>query len=321
MFARHPLTRAALYAGLRVFSLWGIAAVAATPAQSLHDQAEAAHKADLPNSAVIAEALQALYGKDAQIGTDKTTGQTFAIWKATPTINIQLFPHEDAEASVISSVILALPISIRDSKEHLVLTESGPYSTEEKAATNRCHACAGVLGGILLKEQSGSWRADVKSLHIATFGAWGQIPNGQLILIGPDKYGIRFDLSDVHQGDTDDEMVIVGIVGGEFKNILEIATGESDEEGTCEGVQQDSREGGEKFDERLWCYEFNSNYQFVAETDSGYYDLVIRYWGTKADFSIKVPVGMKISDVSRTETYRWDGKGYKLVSSVKTPPQ
>lgn len=272
--------------------------------------------------AFVVKALQLLYGSDAEIGTNKDTGRAFAIWKSTPAIDAELFPHADPTGAVMSVVNLALPISVGGAKEYLVLTASNPYSVEEKAATNGCHGCVATLGGIVVSEQKGTWKADIKNLHIADLGSWGQVPEGQLVLIGPDRYGVRFDFDDVHQGDTNDWTIFVGVVGKELTKILDIDTGNSDTQGTCADEQQDATDGKEKFDSKLWCYGYSSDMQFVAGAGLDYYDLEVRYTGTDADFNVQLPNGMKITDVSRVETYKWDdGGGYKLTKSVKSKPQ
>jgi hypothetical protein len=273
------------------------------------------------DSLLTTKALQLLYGNDAEIQVDKTSGQISAIWKPTPEINDQLFPDGETGPEVRSIVNLVLPIGISGVKRYLILTASSPYFPDKKEPLYDCHGCSAALGGAVITVDQGTWKATVKSLHIDNFGAWGSIPSGQMILIGPSAFGVRFDLDYTDQGDTNSSMVIVGQVGNELKTILDIPTAASDTEGSCADTAEEAKGQGKKFNPKLWCYEYVSDYRFIMHPGSDIYDLVVNYAGTDDDENSQVPEGMKIVDVTRTDTYSWDGAKYILASSKKGATQ
>jgi hypothetical protein len=295
---------------LAAVTLW----LAYTP-PSLAGAANAGGHATL-DPVLVAKALQSLYGKDAKIRIDARSGHAAAIWQATPAAYAGLFPHIETSAEVISAVKLAAPFESNGTQEYLVLTASNPHSPKP---LNSCHDCTAALGGVLLKNQGGDWTVDKKTWHIADLGVYGGLLDGQLIPIGTGNYAARFSIDDTSMGDTTSRVVIVGIVGDGLQELLDIPQAGDDTYGTCLAEEGEAKQQGTEFNGKLWCYSYTSVYEFVKAADADHFDLIVRYTGTAADSPAVQPGGLKITDISRVDTYKWDGKEYKLAGSVRNP--
>lgn len=265
----------------------------------------------------VTTALESLYGKDAKVHLDRRSGRAAALWQATPATYAGLFPHLESTAEVISAVKLAAPVEIDGVKGYLVLTASSPYSPKP---LNACHACTVAVGGVLLKDQGGGWTVDKQTFHIADLGLFGGLLDGHLIPIGTGNYAARFPIDDTTMGNMTSRMAIIGIVGEGLQELVDVPTGADDTFGTCLAEEGDAEQHGVAFDRARWCYRYTSEYEFVKADDAAHYDLVVRYTGTDADSPTEQPGGLKISDVSRVDTYKWDGRRYTLSGSVKDPP-
>ena len=131
-----------------------------------------------------------------------------------------------------------------------------------------CHACAPVMGAATFSKVANDWQLENQTKLITRIGSFGQIPAGQLVKIGPDKYGVLFQLGDMHQGVSNECLILIAELRNAIKTILPATELGEDNGGFC------GKETGP-------CYSYRSRFEFVPRRVPDYFNFVIRTKGTK----------------------------------------
>jgi len=74
-----------------------------------------------------------------------------------------------------------------------------------------------------------SWQAVYDQPHVTDLGAFGKPPNAHVRSLGPAKPAIEFELSSMAQGYLGSSVTFVAEVNHKLREVLSVATGESNE--------------------------------------------------------------------------------------------
>lgn len=143
-------------------------------------------------------------------------------------------------------------------------------TTETVPARYDCHACAPLIGAATFSRQGDGWQLDAETKAISTMGSWGTGPGGDLIKIGPDKYGVKFNIGSSGQGETGEAVVIIAENGQSLREILVIDEYSGDNGGACgEGLPA--------------CWKYSSRMDFEPGANPEYHDVKVTTSGTRPD--------------------------------------
>jgi len=206
------------------------------------------------------KALELIYGSyDSQ--------KKYSKWKLTKE-DIQSLPSEDRSTgiqpgTVYTAANFAKPFTQAGVARFFVITETVPAHYD-------CHACAPIIGGATFSKQGDAWQLDTLTKEVSTMGSWGSAPEGKLIKIGPERYGVVFQPGYTGQGITSESAVVVAETTGNVRVVLVVDEYGADNSGTCgEGLAT--------------CYSFSSKLEFVAGSNPEFYDARVTTTGTKED--------------------------------------
>ena len=153
-----------------------------------------------------------------------------------------------------------------------------------------CHACGGQLSFFEFDKYSNGWKLEHKYIRSLNWGQWGEAgaDKWKLMNIGYHKFGFVVEDGGMGQGYTETSVWIYAIIGDEFKEIFNVATG-FDDSGAKE-ISEDSYDS--KID--------------VLKEGTGFYDLVITTSGIKDK-----------KNFNEINYYKYDGKNYSLSNKFK----
>lgn len=274
----------------------------------------------VPEALINRIALKLMYGDDAMMFTDDSTNTSYVQWRPTPAQHDQFFGSEIPAAWVSSKILLTLPYYSNNTDNYLVLTASSPYSEGAPETNADCHACAPVIGGAVLSLRDGVWTVSAKTLDIGNIGEWGKIPDGNLVVIGKDHYAVIFELTYIAQGDRNVVMTMIGQVGSELRVLLDVPVSGSNIDGSCALGQEIAKEKKLKFNYQAECYKYTSRRNFIMDESNDYYELIIKYAGEDYDENSK-DKNNRVKDVTRTDFYKFNGKEFKLIDTIKQAPE
>jgi serine/threonine protein kinase len=206
------------------------------------------------------KALELIYGSyDSQ--------KKYSKWRITKE-DIESLPSADRSTGIQPGTVYA---AAKFSKS---FTQAGLQRffviTETVPAHYDCHACAPIIGGATFSKQGDAWQLDTLTKEVSTMGSWGSAPEGKLIKIGPERYGVVFQPGYTGQGITSESAVVIAETTGDVREVLIVDEYSADNGGTCgEGLAT--------------CYSFSSKLEFVAGSNSEFYDARVTTTGTKED--------------------------------------
>jgi len=141
------------------------------------------------------------------------------------------------------------------------------------------HAVAAITSVYVFQKEGSKWKFEKGRKNAANYGAHGSAPNGKLVRIGKDKYGVLFEGGDVHQGYTNDYAFIITLSEKRPYIIADFETGNGYND---------------------WSYEGKIN--FVEDEDSDYFAIRVVYTGTKRDYE-----GAPLQTINRVDYYSIPG--------------
>lgn len=111
-------------------------------------------------------------------------------------------------------ILLAAPFTENGTQKH-VLFISKPFGGD-------CHSCGAGIAGVIFAKSEGKWEIEASNFVLDSIGSFGIAPKGQLLKIGPDKYGVAF--LDTFYSSASDEtcLLIYTNVNGEIERILNV---------------------------------------------------------------------------------------------------
>jgi hypothetical protein len=158
------------------------------------------------------KALELIYGSyDSQ--------KKYAKWKLTKE-DLQNLTVDSQGAGPRPGTVYTAPALVQsftqgNVQKTIVLTETVPAHYD-------CHACAPIIGGATFSQQGNEWQLDAEAKMISIHGGWGKAPKGELIKIGPDRYGVVFHTGDMGQGIVQEGVVIIADVDGALRELIRI---------------------------------------------------------------------------------------------------
>jgi hypothetical protein len=195
--------------------------------------------------------------------------------------------------------ILVAPFVEANVHKVVVLTE---WAAFERGGFDGCHGCGAGIGGGIFANVGDTWMVETKNISntVDTIGAWGHAPDGQLIRIGPNKYGFLFFDYFGGQGYSASMMHVYANIEGELKKIIAIP----------------------EFDEVMpytideWLtLGHQSIYRFVPGSNPSYYDLQISTAGLEPDELFY----QNLITIDEKKRYAFDGSTYILQESRALP--
>ncbi len=148
--------------------------------------------------------------------------------------------------------------------KYLLITQSRP--AEE---TFECHACAPLLSGFIFAFREGKWLVEMEDRYISFAGIYGEAPEGKLLQLGKDRFGVIFEGGDTAQGYTSRYAFILAPVGGKLRTVAELDLG-GDNTGACPLGKKDKN---------YWGY--TGQYEFMPTDERPFYDLKLVTRGTR----------------------------------------
>ena len=138
-----------------------------------------------------------------------------------------------------------------------------------------------------------SWQAVYDQPHVTDLGAFGKPPNAHVRSLGPAKPAIEFELSSMAQGYLGSSVTFVAEVNHKLREVLSVATGESNE---AAGMPPDQT------------FSWQATVETSASIHEGFADIIVKSSGTKGEEN-----GTDIHPYSASATYRFSGEVYKKV--------
>ena len=168
-------------------------------------------------------------------------------------------------ATILATPILA--VTYRENGEHKgVLAVQRQQMLEETGEPVISHAQSAIISVYVFKYNGSRWVFEKGKMEVSDAGSYGSAPDGKLVKLGPEKYGLWFEGSYTGQGYSNDFAFIINLSA---KKVLE--TGNFDTGQSNEGACVD--------DKACWGYEGKP--EFIAVPDFTYYMLRIAYQGTE----------------------------------------
>ena len=160
-----------------------------------------------------------------------------------------------------------------------------------------CPPCMPSLGVLIWALQdTNSYRLLSENFNVANIGQNGLIASApQKLALKKDRNGYLFTQTTLFQGITETEVVVMGIVEGQFRVLLKMIT-ESDNKGACE--------------EPFGCFEYTSELDTKEDAEQPLNDIVLTSNGTRMTED-------GVEEFRSISVYRFDGTTYKLESTVE----
>lgn len=124
-----------------------------------------------------------------------------------------------------------------------------------------CHPCGARIGGAIFVKNDGVWLEETRNDQIVEAGSFSHAPQGQLMPIGPNQYGVVFRSTYTSTGNSAESIFIIAYLDGELRFLNSIPTGKAE-------VVNNS-----------WSY--TSTLEFIPGEQLDFYDLKIISVGTK----------------------------------------
>jgi hypothetical protein len=200
---------------------------------------------------------------------------------------IRFYGRDYAEPErVFVKVIYSAPFSDDRSSKYLVIYEMAISHDE-------CQFCMVHIGGSILSHTNGNWQVIAHRDSIIVAGGWRYgYGVGELVQIGPDKYGYIFERYCIGTGFSEDEVALITDVDGQLQLVFDNI-----------GIAGKNYPCGE--DGGMPCWTYNSDLQFVPGDNPDYFDLHLSTGGT---------IGADMKQIDGTRTYTFDGQAYVLLS-------
>ncbi len=212
----------------------------------------------------LKKALEVLYLRDGVWFTDSDELKASVIIKG-------------REYTATIDAVLVAPFTEDGAEKYVVLAETAlPFD---------CHPCSAEIGGGVFVRAGDLWTLEARADYLGSLGSFGHAPKGELIQIGPGKYGFAFRLSYVSTGLGTSGLVVYASVDKDLEEILSIQTGLA------------------SVIEPKWGYA--STIEFVPGNNPRYYDVWVKTSGTKMDDG-------QLVSVEETRVYVFDNSKYVL---------
>jgi hypothetical protein len=232
----------------------------------------------------ITRALSALYGPE---------GLTFTA------AGLTQFPANQTFLTSTVKVLIAAPFTENNVEKYaLVIGQEGAWGD--------CDACSVPIRAAIFAKQDDTWHAEWRDATDGFgFGITTQTPAGQLVQIGPNRYGFLFRDPLTGQGYSASALTLCANVHGRFIQILSLPF-------YSESLANPGA---------AWAnWKYDSTYQFVAGENADYYDLRIATTGTKVVNGQLTPVQTAVVYTYQPgDEYSWAGYRGSLNATPPTP--
>jgi hypothetical protein len=227
------------------------------------------------------KAFELLYGNYSE-------EQKESNWKPSKEELAKFYESSDSssEKDFYVTSVLVSPFKEAGTDKYMVVTSASPPD-------NDCHACAPVLGVAVFKKDGNKWSLELEQKYVDKIGSYGTAPDGKLVKIGDDSYGILLESSDTGQGYTYQGVALLANINRTFKNVLFAQTA-GDNSGTCG-------------DDLGPCWQFSSKYEFIPGKNKNFYDFKVEFTGTKGQEDDP----KKVIPANETKIYEFNGTDYK----------
>ena len=214
----------------------------------------------------VRKALEVMYGSEATSITDDAA----------------IIPAPIPDYATTVRVSLAAAYQENGVAKHLVITDS---------SFDTCHACQAVIDGAIFSATAEGWRLETLSKGIVKIGSFGYASRGQLVQIGPDKFGALLVSEYAGQGYQSSTTVILTNIGKGLEVIFNVLTTESEDQPyLCQQM-------------KICKWGYDSRLIFVEKEGASFYNIQLVVQGTDRDGR----------SLHKTRTYVFFGTQYVLV--------
>lgn len=204
-----------------------------------------------------AKALRAVYGT-------YNTEQKRAQWKPTKE-ELNRFSFYNNIQTLYSRAYFTKAFEQNGVDRYFVITRTAPSKSD-------CEDCVPVLGGAVFTRNGEEWELDAQSKMITRTGSHGELSNGRVVKLGPEKYGVMFHWKATSEGVTEEGDLLIAETKNGLKEVFSMVTG-GDNKKHCQDI-------GAYADESP-CWAYRSKLDFVPNANSSFYDLRVASEGTK----------------------------------------
>ena len=152
------------------------------------------------------------------------------------------------------------------------------------------HGQAPALGAALFEKVSVGWALRVRKDDITEMGSYGRAPEGELVQLGPARWGVRYTPGFTNMGESVVGLSLLAPVGGSIVELLSLGELEGDNSGGCDEAEKN-------------CYDYKSQVRFEPRRDAEWFDVVV------------TTAGSRLSDEMTSEKFR-ETHRYRFTGSV-----
>lgn len=186
----------------------------------------------------------------------------------------------NAQPSLTVRLKSTYPFVQQKIRKYFLLTEALPAQ-----ADYHCHVCAPVLGGAIVAQTEQGWTIEAQSQAVTALGGFGVSPENQFVQIGPEQYGVMFDVWAGNQGCYDQQFVLFAMQAGKVAILAEVEGGTLRTDCLVPDVDHDAR------------------YEFIPQNGAIYFPLKV---------TTTVSEGHVMKE--RVQTYQFSQGRYALIS-------
>jgi len=236
----------------------------------------------LARSPTDAEILLLLYGPEVEI-QESPNGKSIFILEQLSEIEKEQFHY----ASQVNTQIIHKRGGWRkDPHLWIVLTETGPPDCCDQSFLP-------VLGCAIIAREEGTWQVVLHQKLIVPLHTFDFIPEGEFVEIGHQKPGFRLQDRVTINGRTQTWDLIIAEIDGHLKPVAKIET-LANNQAQCPPIGKEES-----------CWESTSKYNFVASSQSDYYDILVTTSGTRLVNETPVPFTEITKYIFENSVYRF----------------
>jgi hypothetical protein len=191
----------------------------------------------------------------------------------------------------------------------VLVTEEGAYEmpdtspervlflTASNGEGDDSHGQAPAIGGALFEKVPGGWKAALRTEEIAKLGSYGKPPDGRLVQLGPERWGVEYTPTFAAMGVTEGGLAVIAETGGALKLVL-----------SQTGISAEN--GGECDEAADTCYAFDSEIRYVPGAGTDWFDVEVVTSGSRRG------EGGKAEEFTETRRFVFDGTQYRIPASA-----
>lgn len=174
------------------------------------------------------------------------------------------------DTDMSARVILARPYQDGDIHKYVIMTQ--------RLDPLNCPECGPIIDGAVFSEIDDDWYLDWSQMGIAQVVGSGSLPETELILIGPDKFGVQYIYGGTNDGIDYKDAILIAQSGEDFSILFKELISLNNFR-LCEA------------DSSIECWGYSATIDMVQGETPAFYDIVVSFDGTIAlDENTIIPI-------------------------------